>query len=303
MAFDVRFFKQGLSISAGMAGAAVISLSSAGVAATPEAKPLAVPAASSPEQLVATEPVALSLNLGDILQNVFRYVQVSTISDQEEVQIGREINRMLLDQQYRLYSDAQVQQYVERIGQRLVEASDNSRDIPYTFQVVVSDAVNAFATPGGYIYVTTGLLRTVDNEAQLASVLAHEIAHINQRHSVKALKQAVLAQGIADTAGIDMNTLAQLGYQLAINLPRSREFEYEADAGGLEVLQAAGYPPSAFVNFLQQLQDAAVPPEFLRTHPTNANRIREIRSQYSASSTSQQGTSERNYEEAIYPLN
>jgi predicted Zn-dependent protease len=299
-----RPIKRSLAIPAGMVGALVVGLSTtAAEPGTLESQPTVPATSAAVEQAVADAPIGLSLNLGDILENVFRYVQVSTISDQEEVQLGQEINRMLLSQQYRLYNDSQVQRYVEQLGQQLVAASD-SRDIPYNFQVVVSDNVNAFAVPGGYIYVTTGLLRAVDNEAELASVLSHEIAHINQRHSIKALKQAVLAQGIAETAGVDMNTLAQIGYQLAINLPRSREFEYDADARGLTIMQAAGYPPQAFVSFLEQLMDAPVPPEFLRTHPTSANRIEAIQSQFNASSnTSQQGMSQRNYENEIFPLN
>ena len=216
-------------------------------------------------------PTALSFNFLNFFRNAIRFVQVSNISDEQEVEIGKQINQRLLNQQYRLYKNSQVQRYVDNLGQKLVSNS-NSRDIPYTFQVVVSDAVNAFATPGGFIYVTTGLLKEADNEAQLASVIAHEIAHINERHSIKALKQAVLARGIAETAGVSTSTLAQIGYQLAIDLPKSRQYEYDADRLGLEILQQAGYPPMAFVNFLKQLEGGSQP-EFLRTHPTNANRI------------------------------
>lgn len=213
----------------------------------------------------------VSIDWGDLLGNVIRYVQIANISHEEEVAIGEQINQQLLNQQYQLYNQEQVQEYVDNIGQELVANSD-SRDIPYTFQVVVSDQVNAFAIPGGFVYVTTGLLKEADNQAQLASVIAHEIAHINQRHSIKALKRAAIAQGIAETAGVSTDTLAQIGYQLAIELPQSREYEYEADRVGLEILQQSGYPPVAFVNFLQQLETGPQP-EFLRTHPTNANRI------------------------------
>lgn len=213
----------------------------------------------------------ISFNFFDLFRNAIRFVQVSNISNEEEVEIGKQINQRLLSEQYELYNNQRTQKYVDNIGQKLVANSDR-RDIPYTFQVVVSDAVNAFATPGGYVYVTTGLLEEADNEAQLASVIAHEIAHINERHSIKALKQAVLAQGIAETAGVSTSTLAQIGYQLAIDLPQSRQYEYEADRLGLEILQQAGYPPMAFVNFLKQLERGGQP-EFLRTHPTNTNRI------------------------------
>lgn len=219
---------------------------------------------------------ALSINLGNLLLNTLRYMQIANISDEQEVALGRDINQMLLNQQFQLYDDPQLNQYVDQLGQRLVAASDR-RPIPYTFQVIASDEVNAFTIPGGYIYVTTGLIRATDNEAQLAAVLAHEIAHVNQRHNVEAIRQAVLAQGIADTAGLDRSTLARLGYQVAIALPRSREAEFEADELGLRILQQAGYPPIAYVNFLEKLESGGFPPEFLRTHPTSASRIEALR--------------------------
>ncbi len=276
----------------GLAGVLMVGLPSTAIA---------TPAAVLPQAAQGTASIRLAL--GELFQNVFRYIQVSTISDQEEVELGRQINQLVLSQQYQLYNNRQVQQYVDQVGQRLVAASD-SRDIPYTFQVVSSNEVNAFATPGGFVYVTTGLLQEADNEAQLASVLAHEIAHINERHSVQALRRAVLAQGIAETAGVETSALAQVGYQVAFELPRSRDFEYDADAAGLQILQAAGYPPQAFVNFLEQLMDSSAQPDFLRTHPTGDSRIREIRSQYSSSASApRQGTSTSTYQEAIAPLN
>ena len=226
---------------------------------------------TKPAQFSST---AISFNFFDLFRNAIRYVQVSNISDRKEVEIGKQINQQLLSKQYRLSDNSQLQQYVDNIGQELVAKRD-SRNIPFSFQVVESDAVNAFATPGGFVYITTGLIEEADNQAQLASVIAHEIGHINQRHSVKALKRAVLAQGIAETAGVSTSTLAQIGYQLAVDLPQSREYEYEADRVGLEILQQAGYSPMAFVDFLKQLESGGQP-EFLRTHPTNTNRIEAI---------------------------
>lgn len=293
-----------VGMTVGMAG--VVAMGVSGVeahAADTSTVKLRTQSATPIESVSTQSGTQLSLDLFEILGNVFRYVQVSNISDTEEVAIGQRINRMLLDQQYQRYNDSRVQSYVNRVGQRLVSASD-SRDIPFRFQVVVSDQINAFAVPGGYVYVTTGLLRAVENEAQLASVLAHEISHINKRHSVKAIQRATLAQGIAETANVETSTLAQLGYQLAINLPRSREYEYAADEGGLDILRAAGYPAMAFVNFLQKLQGSATTPEFLRTHPTSANRIEELRNRIASSNyDSELGVRETRYEEAIYPLN
>jgi len=264
----------------------------AAIAITPESSPME-------SSMTGTE---ISLDLGDILRNAIRYVQVANISNEEEVEIGRQINDMLLEQQYDLYQNRRVNEYVDRLGQRLVAASDR-RDIPYTFQVVESEEINAFATPGGFIYVTTGLLQEADNEAQLASVLAHEIAHVNERHSIEALRQTVLAQGIAETAGIDMNTLAQVGYQLAVGLPRSRGNEYEADEVGLDILQSAGYAPIAFVQFFNQLQERGGTPEFLRTHPITENRIEAIEAQIEPGSAyAGGGLNETAYQNQISPL-
>ena len=216
----------------------------------------------------------VAFDILDAVQGAVQYIQVSNISDEQEVAIGKQTNQQVLSQ-YQLYDNPQVQQYVSDLGQELVNSSD-SRDIPFNFQVLASDEVNAFATPGGFVYVTTGLLKTAENRAQLASVMAHEIGHINQKHGIKGLKQAVAAQGIASTVGLDTNTLAPIAYRLAVDLPQSRSFEYEADNTGLEILQQAGYPPAAFANFLTKLKDSGGTPEFLRTHPSSENRIEAI---------------------------
>lgn len=242
------------------------------------------------------------IDFGGLLRGTIRYIQVANISNQEEVAIGEQINEMLLERNYDLYRNPQVNRYVEQIGQRLVAASDR-RDIPYNFQIVVSEDINAFAIPGGYIYVTTGLLRAADNEAQLAAVLAHEIAHVNERHSIEALRESVLAQGIAETVGIETSTLAQVGYQLALELPRTRSFEYEADQVGLGILQNAGYAPIAQINFFNQLMEQPFPPEFLRTHPTSENRIEAIAQQLEeAELYAGGGLDESVYQSNISPL-
>lgn len=222
--------------------------------------------------LQASEVVALDIL--DAVKGTVQYIQVSNISDEQEVEIGKQTNQQVLSQ-YQLDNNAQIQDYVNNLGQELVNSSD-SRDIPFTFQVVASDEVNAFATPGGFVYVTTGLLKTAENRAQLASVMSHEIAHINEKHGVKGLKQAVAAQGIASTAGVDSSALAQIAYKLTVELPKSRSFEYEADRSGFRILQQAGYPAEAFANFLTKLESSGGTPEFLRTHPTGEHRIEAI---------------------------
>ena len=217
------------------------------------------------------EETLVAIDFLDAIEGAVQYIQISNISDEQEIEIGKQTNQQVLSQ-YPLYNNTSVQQYVSSLGQELVSNSD-SRDIPFNFQVVASDEVNAFATPGGFVYVTTGLLQAAENRAQLASVVAHEIAHINEKHGIKGLKQAVAARGIANTVGLETSTLAPIAYQLAVDLPQSRSFEYEADSSGLDILQQAGYPAEAFANFLVKLKGGGGTPEFLRTHPSSQNRV------------------------------
>lgn len=216
----------------------------------------------------------IAIDILDAVKGAAEFIQISNISDEQEIEIGKQTNEQVLSE-YQLYDNSQIQGYVDNLGQELVSSSD-SRNIPFHFQVVVSDEVNAFATPGGFVYVTTGLLRTAENRAQLASVMAHEIAHINNKHGVKGLKQAVAARGIASTVGVDTSALAQIAYQVTVDLPQSRSFEYEADSNGLNILQQAGYPAEAFAHFLAKLKSSGGTPEFLRTHPSSDNRIEAI---------------------------
>ncbi len=118
----------------------------------------------------------------DLLFRGVQVIQLSTISPQQEVALGRQINQGLLESgKVKLSKDARINQYVQEIGQRLAATSDRP-DLPYTFQVVRDNSINAFATMGGFVYLHTGLIKTADNEAELASVIAHEIGHIVGRH-------------------------------------------------------------------------------------------------------------------------
>jgi predicted Zn-dependent protease len=250
-------------------------------------------------KLIEDKSTLVAIDILDAVEGAVQYIQVSNISDEQEVEIGKQTNEQVLSQ-YPLYDNAQVQEYVSNLGQELINSSD-SRDIPFTFQVVASEEVNAFATPGGFVYVTTGLLQTAKTRAQLASVLAHEISHINKKHGIKSLKQAVAAQGIASTVGVDTSALAQIAYQVAVDLPQSRDYEYEADSSGLEVLQQAGYPAEAFAEFLAKLEGGGGTPEFLRTHPTSNSRIEAI-SKLSTRSTSNKGQDPAEYQNNVLAL-
>lgn len=208
----------------------------------------------------------------DLILRGVQVIQLSNLGDRQEVELGRRINDQLASQEFRLVSDANIRNYVNEIGQRLAPFSSRP-NIPYVFQVVESDQVNAFATMGGYVYVTTGLMETADNEAELASVIGHEIGHIAGRHAVEQMREAAIASGLVSAAGLDRNSAVNLGVELAIRRPHSRQAEFEADQLGLATLTRTGYAPGAMVDFMQKLTGRGSIPTFLNTHPATNDRI------------------------------
>jgi predicted Zn-dependent protease len=228
--------------------------------------------------------IALSLVLGspqvtqarpwfDLIFRGVQILQLSNISARQEIQIGQQINQQLVGSEIQLYRNSEINRYVDQIGQRLAQESSRT-DIPYKFQVVNDKNINAFATMGGFVYVNTGLLTAADNEAQLASVMAHEIGHIAGRHAIGQMRQQAIAQGVAAAAGLDRNLAVQIGVDLALRRPHSRQDEVEADELGLDTLQNAGYAPVAMVDFMEKLlKKGGSVPTFLSTHPATSDRI------------------------------
>ncbi|NEQ11284.1 MAG: M48 family metalloprotease, partial [Moorea sp. SIO4E2] len=151
---------------------------------------------------------------------------------------------------------------------RLIPYSDRP-NFPYTFQVVRNNDINAFALVGGFVYVHTGLLKGVENEAELAAVIAHEIAHITSKHSIERLRQIIKDNNFSE---IEYGTIINLLEDIAFSLPRGRQQEYEADRKGIEMLHGAGYAPSGMTGFLQKLTKGNTP-AMLRTHPEPAKRL------------------------------
>jgi predicted Zn-dependent protease len=222
--------------------------------------------------VVGTAQVTQASFLDLIFQGI-QFVQLSNISDRQEVQIGQQINQQLVGEEIQLYRNPQITSYVNEIGQRLAKGSKRP-DIPYTFQVVNDKGINAFATMGGFVYVNAGLIAAADNEAQLASVMGHEIGHIVKRHSIQQMRQTAIARGLAAAAGLDRNTLVNIGVELALQRPNSRKDEFEADQEGLYNMEQAGYAPSAMVGFMEKLlKSGGSVPSFLSTHPATSDRI------------------------------
>jgi predicted Zn-dependent protease len=206
-----------------------------------------------------------------------------------EAELGRQAFRQIMSQTP-VAQDPELHDYVAGIGARIVQASDS----PYPdwqFVVFESDQVNAFALPGGRVGVFTGMLEVAANEDQLATVLGHEVGHVNARHGAERMvTEHVIALGLRlaatllalGDARIPPDLLVALGAtaaDLGIVRPFSRTQELEADALGLEYMARAGYEPTEAIAFwrrMQELTGNGGPPYFLATHPTNAQRIEEL---------------------------
>ena len=225
--------------------------------------------------ILATPQPGHTASLLELLLRGVQIIQLATLSDRQEVSLGKQINDQLVAGDIQLYTGRNLNTYINDIGQRLVPYSERP-NLPYTFQVIDNSQINAFATMGGYVYVTTGLIKAADNEAQLASVMGHEIGHIGSRHAVEQLRETALAQGVLSAAGMDQNAAVNIGVELALRRPNSRRDEFEADQLGLDTLTSAGYAPSAMVAFMEKLLNQGSVPTFLSTHPAVSDRIQAL---------------------------
>lgn len=223
---------------------------------------------------IAVSP-SLSLDLRDlirVLPRAIQVIQLSNLTDQDEVALGQSIDRQIRTE-VRISNNSGAQRLVAEMGQLLARNSDRP-NIPYTFQVVEDNRLNAFATMGGFVYINTGTIASADNFAQLASVVAHEIGHISGKHALEQMRQMAIAQGIATVAGVQDSQLVNIGVQIALRLPNSREAEFDADRRGVFNLARTGLAPQAMPAFMQKLErgDGGTP-DFLRTHPATRDRI------------------------------
>ena len=233
-------------------------------------------------------PTPSQAGIFDLIFQGIRYVQLGNLSDQDEVNLGRQIDSQLKAQGLRVYNrNSGINAYINEIGQRLAANGDRP-NIPYTFQVVADDSVNAFATAGGYVYIQTGLIKAAANESELAGVMAHEIGHITGRHAINQMRQAALASGVAGALEVQQDTLVNLGVQLALQLPNSREAEYDADRRGFHTLGRAGYDTRGFISFMQKLEGGSTA-EFLSSHPNPGNRVSNLQSMNSAGTYANSG--------------
>jgi len=203
------------------------------------------------------------------------------ISLEKEIALGKSLAQEV-ERQVKLINDPEITEYVSRVGQNLVKNSDAK--VPFTIKVVDSDEINAFALPGGFFYVNSGLITAADEESELAGVMAHEIAHVAARHGTEQYTKATLANYatlplIFLGGGLGYGLYNAAGFLIPLQfLHFSRKAETEADFLGLEYMYKTGYDPTAFISFFEkiQAQEKKKPGKLAKafsTHPPTGDRI------------------------------
>ena len=212
--------------------------------------------------------------------------QVILLSPAQEMAMGYQAEREILAKAS-INHDPRLNAMVRRVGMRIAKAA-NRPDYHWSFHVINGNQINAFCLPGGKIFVYTGLLKLIDNDDQLATVIAHEVAHAIARHGAERIsmmqlgdlgrKLAIKAAGARYQNVI--NQVYGIGANYGVFLPYSRKFEYEADEIGIYLMAKAGYDPNQAIVFwkkmMQYTKNMRKPPEFASTHPSDINRIRRI---------------------------
>jgi predicted Zn-dependent protease len=208
-------------------------------------------------------------------------------SKEQDVQLGREAAQQVR-QQMPVVKDEDLQKYIRQVGARLSKTQP-AGEFPYEFTLLNQKEINAFALPGGPIFVFSGLIRESDNEAQLAGVLAHEIAHVALRHGTNQVSKAQLLQIPAALAGVALpegalGQVIQIGLGVGLNglfLKYSRTAENQADALGARIMAEAGYNPIEMARFFEKLEakGGSGAPEFLSDHPSPGNRVKAVQAE------------------------
>ena len=236
---------------------------------------------------------AFSLNLDKLTNIISKTQDLKPVETQSEVDIGKGVAANLLGAAP-LVNDEKLQAYVNRLGWWLVQHTERT-DLVWHFGVLDTDSLNAFAAPGGYVFITRGLLLNMRNEAELAGVLAHEISHVLRRHHLEAIQKGAKTSIMADLASMAVES-SQYGNIASKAISTGTELyargldkndEYEADRMGVVIAARAGYDPYGLPAVLQTLdamnsQDAGLALMF-KTHPTPVSRLQQLDSVMSGS--------------------
>lgn len=213
------------------------------------------------------------------------------LSAQQEIIIGRQSAPKMAAQHGNLYPDRALQNYIDGVGNKVVQSS-RAKDSPYPFEFHLlrdPQTVNAFALPGGQVFITAALLSKLNSEAQLAGVLGHEVGHVIGRHGAEHLAKQQLGSTLVNAVGIAASDRPENSRQAAIlaqavnqmvNLKYGRDDELESDLLGFQFMTEAGYNPVGIIELLKILNSARASageqPEFMSTHPNPADRIEQL---------------------------
>jgi predicted Zn-dependent protease len=213
---------------------------------------------------------------------------INFYSIEKEIALGRQLAQEV-QRQAKLNTDPIITEYVNRVGQNLVRNSDAK--VPFTFQVIEADDLNAFALPGGYIFVNTGLIVMAEEESEFAGAVAHEIAHVAARHMTRQATKSELANiatiplsvVLGGWAGMAVRQAAGVAIPMTF-LSFSRKDESEADYLGIQYMYAAGYDPVGAINIFERMQAVnrrkpGVVSKLFSTHPMDTDRIRKAQTE------------------------
>jgi len=235
-----------------------------------------------------------NLDVGNLVNQGVNVFNANNIDEEQEIQFGENMSAVLLGARP-LYKSEEINLYVNQVGLWLASNSERP-DLPWHFGVINSSSINAFAAPGGYVFITSAMLNQLTNEAQLAAVLAHEIIHVVEQHHLDAIKEGAMRDALTESLFVSVDAYqantgasskkkeykawskqisnaAQDLYSKGLN----RDDELQADQQGIRLLARAGYDPFAFITNLQVLQGISADDSSLallyKTHPTPEQRL------------------------------
>lgn len=221
----------------------------------------------------------------DLLKKGLGVVQaLQPIGEQEEITIGQAVAVEAFSRFGGEYQNESLTRYINLVGKTIGEVSDRP-NLAYHFAILNSQEQNAFAAPGGYIFVTIGLLRTLKNEAELAGVLAHEVAHVTQKHMLNTIRRGAILANVSEFTLSAMNENPEMFSNVIDEITDKlftkgldQDLEYEADVYGIEFAYRAGYNTSGLKDYLKtlQAQEGRAQSRFFSTHPSTGVRLGKV---------------------------